>query len=290
MNTMTAKSERLTRLGILRETVLDPNTETWRTPVPLGYVDGGDVYEYVRANPLRLVDPSGLDASDIVKLEGGTSKELGTISLKGGGKATISIRTGASLVVKEMVQGKPIESPLKDAVLIGVKLDKDALRHCPLTNVRFIQFFSNWYYDKDNKEVPIGRRPVGGATVFVQAKTTYIDTGGNSAYYDEVGTYALSGDAKTLIDPPGYGDDVPDTTAIQLTKFDTFVVINGTAKYRVHWEARWRNADNGDWPVEFPAKAISGNEVDGLPPEFNKTEWPKGEDKAGNIIIIKNPL
>ena len=50
MNTMTANSrlERLTRLGILRE--------------PLGYVDGGDVYEYVRCSPAILTDPLGLAA------------------------------------------------------------------------------------------------------------------------------------------------------------------------------------------------------------------------------------
>jgi hypothetical protein len=50
MNTMTAnrRSERLTRLGILQ--------------APLGYVDGGDVYEYVRCSPVGGVDPMGLAA------------------------------------------------------------------------------------------------------------------------------------------------------------------------------------------------------------------------------------
>lgn len=51
MNTMTAntRSERLARLGLLQE--------------PLGYVDGGDVYEYVRCNPVGGVDPLGLAAT-----------------------------------------------------------------------------------------------------------------------------------------------------------------------------------------------------------------------------------
>jgi hypothetical protein len=62
MNTMTvySRSERLARLGILREPDLDPNTVLWRTPDQLGYVDGGDVYEYVRCKPLGEVDPMGL--------------------------------------------------------------------------------------------------------------------------------------------------------------------------------------------------------------------------------------
>jgi hypothetical protein len=50
MNTMTAKSERLTRLGILQE--------------PLGYVDGGDVYEYVKCSPTTALDPCGLEAAE----------------------------------------------------------------------------------------------------------------------------------------------------------------------------------------------------------------------------------
>jgi hypothetical protein len=47
MNTMTvtSRSERLARLGILQE--------------PLGYVDGGDVYEYVKCSPVGGVDPLG---------------------------------------------------------------------------------------------------------------------------------------------------------------------------------------------------------------------------------------
>jgi RHS repeat-associated protein/uncharacterized delta-60 repeat protein len=38
---------------------LDPKTGAWRTPDPLGYVDGGDVYEYVGGNPTRYLDPQG---------------------------------------------------------------------------------------------------------------------------------------------------------------------------------------------------------------------------------------
>ena len=62
MNTMrmNRRSERLTRLGVLREPNLDPNTGAWRTPDPLGYVDGGDVYEYVKCSPVGGVDPMGL--------------------------------------------------------------------------------------------------------------------------------------------------------------------------------------------------------------------------------------
>ena len=66
MNTVTvnSRSERLTRLGIWREPDLDLNTGTWRTPDPLGYVDGGDVYEYVRCSPTTALDPFGLEATE----------------------------------------------------------------------------------------------------------------------------------------------------------------------------------------------------------------------------------
>lgn len=46
INQETARRNRLTRLGILEE--------------PMGYVDGHNLYEYVKSNPVTLLDPTGL--------------------------------------------------------------------------------------------------------------------------------------------------------------------------------------------------------------------------------------
>lgn len=39
----------------------DPTTGRWSQRDPAGYVDGGNLYQYVASNPLKYVDPWGLD-------------------------------------------------------------------------------------------------------------------------------------------------------------------------------------------------------------------------------------
>lgn len=46
----------------VRRRVLDPNLGRWLRRDPLGYVDGDSLLEYCRSNPLRYVDPMGMQA------------------------------------------------------------------------------------------------------------------------------------------------------------------------------------------------------------------------------------
>ncbi len=42
--------------------VYDPRSGRWLTRDPMGFVDGGNRYEYVRSNPVAATDPAGLQA------------------------------------------------------------------------------------------------------------------------------------------------------------------------------------------------------------------------------------
>ena len=51
-------------LMLFRHRPLSPELMRWPTPDPLGFVDGGSLYQYVASSPIRFNDPSGLRIAD----------------------------------------------------------------------------------------------------------------------------------------------------------------------------------------------------------------------------------
>ncbi len=140
MNTMTAstRSERLARLGILRESDLDPNTGMWRTPDTLGYVDGGDVYEYVRCNPVCGVDPLGLAVAQPTPLPA-TQPNIAAMSIKIDHHKPLRTTHGSAEIEWEFNLEKPVAEDrffVQEVTVIYDYCDKDG-KKVPRPSVHF---------------------------------------------------------------------------------------------------------------------------------------------------------
>jgi hypothetical protein len=127
---------------------MDRNTETWRTSDPVGYVDGGDVYEYVRCSPVGGVDPMGL--AD----EQPTSQPTTLPTTLPAGQFVINddfpVKMGKwHIAMLEYHPGDPLVKAKGRHGLWGTirfTPDKD---NCPITKkVRIIQVAREWDYAK----------------------------------------------------------------------------------------------------------------------------------------------
>jgi hypothetical protein len=71
----------------VRNRVLDSDAGNWLTRDPLGFVDGGNLYEYVAGNPASWIDPMGMLAQTVGDTSGSVDLGNGYAPLPGGGVA-----------------------------------------------------------------------------------------------------------------------------------------------------------------------------------------------------------
>jgi RHS repeat-associated protein len=75
----------------------------WTSCDPAGLVDGGNLYLYVKGNPIKLIDPFGLSGWDRfwggVKMAGGVLEAVGGAAIITAGAATSEIGVGIPLIV-----------------------------------------------------------------------------------------------------------------------------------------------------------------------------------------------
>ena len=305
MNTMTAKSERLTRLSILRELDLDPNTETWRTPVTLGYVDGGDVYEYVKCSPVGEVDPMGLatqTSGPSINVTTRQSVLSATVDDKDFGKIKIDVKTNVRV---------------RGDILIGARADKKC------GDLAWLQVGRVYVKDAQFNYVTL-KEPWERITPFTSPALRtkhngdwFIDNGGDETnpYYHGVGPHNdEGGQGMTIYDDPASGGvgQTHVNSLYEIAKaervmpieyfvmaFDTYLIrLHGSDDktkpaplFAVHWEKWWQRATDGKTPAgSGDISHVTGGAISALPPYLLGNDWKVGYDGAGKPVSIQNPF
>jgi hypothetical protein len=288
MNTMTAdrRAERLTRPGILHE--------------PLGYVDGGDVYEYVKCSPVGGVDPLGLAATPpagpSITDAGGTTAWCDNVQDPDFGNILIHVKTD-------------VERP--GDILISATTDKVC------GDLTWLQVGRTYVKDKDYKDVTLKYpwQDLPGGVLKVKYGAWFIDNGGlvSTPYYAGVGSHNLEGGhGMSIYDDPGrgtaqgevdnlYQDSVKEGVGpveYFVMAFDTYLVkLHGSddkkrpkVLYAIHWEKLWQHSQNGKAPVgSGDIRDVTGEAVSVLP-DYLLGNWKVGNYKSGAAAPIDNPF
>lgn len=282
MTLMSNNMDRLSRLGLLEE--------------PLGYVDGMNLYEYVRSTPSGHTDPSGLrmlaqpnPPSQIAPIPGGGNKSvrttefsrgdglLGSVKLKDDGlDVTLSIRAGAQ-VTWELLDGDNVKQTRQ--MPNGVSIEVQA-KGCKAWQL--VQFVTQEVFDARGARIagswdsPLGKTAL---TADPKNPAIYLDVLAESKYpYYGVSFVAgkdtfyfpnwYEDDVRVWYDQPGYPVPIIQAQPAGVYKSvytfrDFIVAMGGGGKPRIlgglSWSATYTiDTTKNPWGEEGPKYAFLG--------------------------------